>query len=205
MAELFRPNIPVAPGVPPLSRSTAAPSDSGIELLNSNAVQDQRSGKAWGVFLDGQQVVTPDTFVSVDFRQGWALADYPVENGAFESYNKVDMPFDVRVRFASGGSEENRQKLIKQVTDIAEDLKFYDVVTPEVIYHNCNIQHYDYRRTSSNGVGLIVLELWLLEIRVVPKRGATVTFPSSAPPFNSGQISSQAPTQRQSAIIAPVT
>jgi hypothetical protein len=198
------PNIPIAPGIPPLLRVGGVVPRDDIPFLTENQVQDQRTGREWGVFRNGQQVVTPDTFVSIDFRQGWALADYPVENGAFESYNKVDMPFDARVRFASGGSEQNRQALLQQVVAIAEDLNFYDVVTPEIIYHNCNVQHYDYRRTATNGVGLIVVELWLLEIRTVPKRGAQVTFPSSAAPFHTGQIAPQTPTQRESAIIAPV-
>lgn len=204
MADLAVPNIPFAPGVPALFRSGGQP-DPAPGLLQSNQVVDQRTGKNWGVFLSGQQVVTPDTFVSIDYRQGWAIADYPVENGAFESYDKVDMPFDARVRFASGGSEQNRQKLLEQVNAIAETLEFYDVVTPEVIYHNCNVQHYDYRRTATNGVGMIILELWLLEIRIAPRRGANVTFPSAAQPFQSGTVAPTTPTPQQAAVVKPVS
>lgn len=190
----FIPDIPAVLGVPPLLRQTPAPP---IPTLQQTQIQDQKAGKDWGIFLKGKQVVTPDTCVSVDYRQGWALADYPVETGGFETYDKVDMPYDVRLRLASGGTPQNRQTLLKQINAIAETLEFYDVVTPEVIYHNCNVQHYDYRRTSTNGVGMITIEVWMLEIRVKPSRGANVTFPSASPRQADGRVAPQAPTSTQ--------
>lgn len=194
-------DVPIAPGVPALIRSGPAPVNP--ELLPASAqIQDtQRTGKNWGIFFNGQQIVTPDTFASIDYRQGWALADYPLENGAFETYNKVELPFDVRVRLASGGTIDNRQNLLRQIQNIAGDQRFYDVVTPEVIYQQCNIQHFDYRRTATNGVGLILIEVWLLEIRVLPQRGANVRFPSASPLSSLGSINTSTATSLQNTIL----
>jgi len=175
------------------------------------------SGQKWGVFLGGKSVVVFDTFVSIDYRRGWAIADYPVEEGAFESYDKVQLPFDVRVKFASGGSPENRQALLNSVEAISKTLLLYSVVTPEAVYPSVNVQHIDYRRTSTNGVGMIQVEMWLLEVRItatetsatssatpdavssgandsglLPFQGAPLTntaSPSGMSPFNNGFIS----------------
>lgn len=179
--------IPDVEGVPPLLNNfpPAAPA-----LLLADAVLSSEfsAAQGWGVYLGGVPVVEFKSFLGIDFRQGWAISDYPVENGAFESYDKVDLPYDARVRFASGGSAQERTALLESVHSIAETLQFYDVVTPEVVYLNCNVQHYDYRRSNTNGAGMITIELWLLEIRVVPKRGADVRFPNLASPLSDGFV-----------------
>ena len=123
------------------------------------------SASAWGIYQAGAPVVTFDTVLSFEFRQGWTISDYPVENGAFASYDKVALPYDARVKFASGGSLANRQALLESIQQIAGDLNLYDVVTPEAIYQNANIQHQDYRRTAQQSAGLLQIEVWLLEIR----------------------------------------
>ncbi len=156
-------DIPNVPGVPKL-----LPSASGAlpELLFADNLEGYGyPPSAWGVFLNGGQVIPFETFVSIDYRQGWSIADYPIEEGGFHSYDKVELPFDARVRFASKGTEESRQELLQAVEAVAKSLERYDVVTPEKSYHSCNVQHYDYRRTNLNGVGIIVIEMWLLEIR----------------------------------------
>src|ERR1035437_8692835 len=129
-------------GVPTLLSNVPLPLPS---LLMGDLISPSEFSQApaWGVYLGGQSVVSFDTFLGVDYRQGWAISDYPVENGAFESYDKVDLPYAVRVRFAAGGSAANRQALLETVAVISETLDFYDVITPEVIYQNCNVQHYN--------------------------------------------------------------
>lgn len=123
------------------------------------------SGSQWGIFQDGQQVLTADSVNALGYKQEWSISNYPVEEGAFESYDKVSTPFDVRVRLVSGGSEENRQALLDDIAALAGNLELYDVVTPEAVYESCNIAGYDYRRTSESGAGMIILDVRLQEIR----------------------------------------
>jgi|SRR5665647_1660865 len=127
----------------------------------------------WGVFLGGAPIIVFDTFVSIDYRHTWNICDYPVERGGFESYNKVWLPFETRVRFASGGSEANRVALLASVKAISGTLQLYDVVTPEEIYTSVNVKHYDFHRTSTNGVGLITIDLWFEEIRETISESST--------------------------------
>jgi hypothetical protein len=172
-----------------------------VQLLVSDAVSifaGALFGQQWGIFLDGAPVVVADNVLSVEYRQQWALSDYPVEQGAFETYDKVQTPFDARVRFSSGGSPSNRQALLDSIAAIAGDYNFYDVATPEAIYPSCNITHYDYRRTSSNGMGLITVDVWLLEVRITTSQGLSSTKdPSSASQVNGGtpQATPATPTQ----------
>ena len=75
----------------------------------------------WGIYKDGLPVVVADSVVSFGFKKDWNIADYPVEEGSFESYDKVETPFGARVRFASGGSTANRQALLQSIEAIAGD------------------------------------------------------------------------------------
>jgi hypothetical protein len=172
------------------------------------------SDSQWGIFLNGEQVVQADNVLSVEYKQNWNLSDYPVEQGAFETYNKVQIPFDARVTFSSGGSEANRAALLTSIAAIAGDLNFYDVVTPEVTYNSVNITHYSYRRTAGT-VGIMVVEVWLLQVRVLGEgqasfdggtatdnasgtptvTGSTVQNPSSADASNNGTVQTQTPNE----------
>lgn len=118
----------------------------------------------WGIFLDGFPVVLADNVVSLEFKQDFRVANYPVEKGAFSSYNKVQMPFEVRIRFSTGGSASDREAFIDSIAAVISDTNLYDVVTPEVTYFGVNLTHQDYRRVASS-VGLLSIDVWCQEIR----------------------------------------
>lgn len=162
------PNVPNVPGVPALPRDPYAAAAALPTLLRADSFGGYGSGlsPSWGIYLDGQPVVIADIVPGMEFKREWAIADYPVERGGFESYDKVDIPYQPRVTFAAGRTEAARQSLLTSLDAIAGTLTLYDVVTPEVIYSSVNVQHYDYRRHARNGVNLLVVDVWLLEVRV---------------------------------------
>ena len=101
------PDIPNLPGVPPLSSF----STDNLVLLFADvvsAILDFLGGPQWGIFLDGVPAFDYNSIVDFDFKQDWPISDYQVEDGGFQSYDKVQLPFDVRVRVSSGGSEFER-------------------------------------------------------------------------------------------------
>ena len=194
------PDIPQVPGVPALADYSA----NNIVLLVADIVSAINGfiGPSWGVFLDGAQAFPYDSVVDFDYKQDWPVSDYPVEDGGFQSYDKVQLPFDVRVRVASGGTELDRQALLTSVIDAANTLDLYDVVTPEQTYSSCNITHVDFRRQSHNGVGLIIVDIWFVEIR----QSATSNFsntqsPGTAGQVNTGNVSPQAPSAQVSGLL----
>ncbi len=186
--------IPNVPGVPALASYGAQ----SAVLLFADAVSlfNSLTGSGWGIFLDGQQAFPYNSVVDWDYKQDWPVSDYPVENGAFQSYDKVQLPFDVRVRVASGGSPAAIQALIDGVEAACNSLNLYDVVSPEKTYPSCNPTHSDYKRTNTNGVGMILMDIWFIQIRVT----STATFTDTAAPGaagqqNTGSVATQQPSQ----------
>lgn len=157
----------------------------------------------WGIFnSSGNAVVKATNVVGFDYKTEWTVSDYPLERGSFESYNKVKLPYDARVRFSAGGSFANRSAFIASVDAIAGDLKLYDVVTPEKTWLSANIIHYDLARSATSGAGLVVIDVWLQQIRVTAQATPTNTAaPSGATATDGGQVQTQTPTAAQTATV----
>lgn len=161
------PNVPDGPGVPALPRLPGA-IPPVVQLLVSDALGllGAFGNPTWGLFLDGQPVVTAESVYSFDFKKSAQISNFPVENGGFESYNKVQKPYDVRLRFTTGGTPADRQALIESAEAAVASLDLMIAVTPEAVYPNVNPTHMDYRRTAVSGQGLIVVDLFCEEVRV---------------------------------------
>lgn len=175
------PNIPNVPGVPSLTSYLA----SAVTLLVADTIGLISSilfGPQWGIFLNGVPVLVADSTVSFEFRQDFPISDYPTEQGGFQSYNKVQLPADIRMRVAAGGSEFKRQAFLDSIDRVINTTDLYDVVTPEKVYLSYCFTHRDFRRSATNGVGLIIVDLWLTEVRV----SSAATFTNTQQPGNAG-------------------
>lgn len=118
--------------------------------------------------------------VEFHYSQDWNLPNYRQENGAFQSYNKVTLPFDVKMRLAANGSVSLRRAFLESVRAIGGSTKLFDVVTPELVFSSCNVEHVTWERRHDKGVELIVADIWFKEIAVV---GATA-FTNTQQPGN---------------------
>jgi hypothetical protein len=196
-------NVPQVPGVPPLNfnPSFVLPVPLTQDLVRQfSAVFDPQ----WGIFQSGSPIITAESVTGFDFRADWTISDYPVEGGIFESYDKVTVPFLAKIRFASGSSPQARQQLLAAVDAVAGlsgvaaggQLPIYDVVTPEFTYTGCSISHYDYRRAANQGVGLIVIDVWVSQVLVQNATGlpaSQVQNPASADPQSNGSVNGSTP------------
>lgn len=182
MAELV--SVPRLPGVPNVSFAPGF--DIRPTLLTADAsdvlAAFANSSTQWGLFRNGRSVIQADGVAAFDHRREWVVCDYPVEQGAFASFNKVNIPFDVRLVFMAGLSSGNRAGLLESVVAVAKDLNFYDAVMPEKVWHNLNVTHYDFARTAQRGVGLLMVAVWCREIR---QASASASAPGSAGAGNS--------------------
>lgn len=205
------PDVPIAPGVPPVPRGIL-PAAQSLVVLAADAVQVARLfiGPQWGIFLDGAPAIVGDSVIAVDFRNEWRISDYPVERGSFASYDKVKVPFDIRVTFAVSGQGsllsqfipggpgwlnlQNRTATLATIAELAASLSLFDVVTPEVRHSSCAIAHYDYRRESRNGATLIHVDVWLVEIRIAPaKQFSSTKTDAAAAPTDTGPVQATPP------------
>lgn len=192
--------VPAAPGVPALLTGTSALLSTGLTLLTGDTFSGfgQTGIPQWGIFLNGQPVVLADSVIAFDYKKESTISDYPLEGGQFETYNKVAIPFDARVKFSAGGSQSNRAAFLASIQAIVDDYNLYDVVTPEIVYTSCNIRHHDYQRTSHNGLGLLSVTIWLQQVRVsVGQAGSNTKSASGANQVNGGSVQPIAPTSAQ--------
>lgn len=159
--------MPLPPGVPNLLNGVNVAFVAVENLLAADSLIGYGLGAppAWGLFEGGQPVIIADTVTSFGYQQDWAIADYPVERGGFESYDKVNTPYRIHVQFVSGGSVAKREALLSSISRIGDLLTLYDVLTPEEVYVGVNVEGYRYKRTAANGLGLMIVEVQLLEIR----------------------------------------
>lgn len=157
----------------------------------------------WGIFLNGQQAIKPDSFVALEYRNEWNVSNYPQEQGAFESYNKVATPYDVRVRLSKRGTPAEVGAFLTLVDALAASLAFYDVVTPEKTYRSSTVTNVGYRRSSESGASMIVVDLSFAEIRVTAAPASTNQTKSAAgaSPISGGTLQLSLPSLAQ---IAPV-
>ena len=197
MPTILTPNVPNVPGVPALVRGLSDiiyPEDiawdeglawnEGMSLLPYAAIPTEASllnaavsyvtdyifgANLWGVYdKNNIEVLNPDSFLGVDFRNNSRVAMHPVEAGGFESYNKVNTPYDCKVKMAIGGSKSKRAAFLDTCEQMLKSVELFSVVTPEKIYLNSTLQNYSYRRESRSGVTLLTVDLWFLEVRVNP-------------------------------------
>ncbi|RUV19963.1 hypothetical protein [Mesorhizobium sp. M7A.F.Ca.MR.245.00.0.0] len=172
-----------------------------LELLTQDAIgllSGAFSQQPWGIYFGGVPVIVADNVVEVQYRQQWSISDFPVERGAFESYDKVQIPYDARLRFTAGGSQANRAAMLASIAAVAGDTNLYDVVTPEAVYLSCNFTHYDYSRRANEGMGLLSVDIWLIEVRQAVSAGMSNTQdPSGASQVNGGTVQTAPATSAQ--------
>lgn len=137
-----------------------------------------------GALFGGPSVILDDSTVSFELKQDYSISDYPVEDGGFQSYDKVQLPTEIRVRVAAGGSLANRQAFLASIDLNMGTTLLYDVLTPEAVYFNYCFHHRDFRMQGDKGVGLIVVDLWMTQIRVT----ATANYINTQQPAIAGLL-----------------
>lgn len=144
----------------------------------------------WGIFdQNNNLLLVPDSFKSIGFKHAWRVADYPMEQGAFQSYNKVQTPFELNVVMVKGGKVNARNTFLTTLETLAESFNLINVVTPDYTYANVTISSYDYQRSATNGVELITFDIKFEEIKVVQAETfSNAAQPSGADAVNTGIV-----------------
>lgn len=211
------PNVPDVAGVPKLKRSgTSKISRAILGKIESYLWDRLTAGSRWGIYTkDGKLLVEADTVMEVAYKQQSRISNYPVQAGAFASYNKVATPYEATVILSKGGgltalgtigslltggglageSERNRGDFLTAIEAAAASLELYHVVTPERTYINANIQSIDYLRSQTNGARRIEVRVNLLEVReTMPRYVKTALASSVQTTITNPQSPTAAPT-----------
>lgn len=199
------PDVPIATGVPDVARSAIGAAQvsgilSTIQRYDVFGLTDIYFGPKWQILdKSGNPIITPDSVLAIEYRGEQKVATHPVENGSFSSYNKVAIPFDLRIRVTCNGQgKHSRSDFLAKIQSMLNSTDLYSVSTPDVVYKSVNLEHFDYRRESRGGVSLITAEMWFTEIRQrVSDSGQNVAQPSAAKTISIGSLSVTLPTQQQ--------
>jgi len=186
-------------GLPPLVKS-AGNVLNNVVLLASDArlVLQLFSQSQWGIYLNNKRVLTPDSIAAMNFRNDSNITNAPQEQGAFQSYNKVKTPFQMRVRMTKGGTVGQRSQFLTDVSSLSDTLDLYQIATPEVTYSNVNITHFDYSREASRGYGLITVDVWFEQIRISGQtQFSNSKDANGAARSNTGTVQPQTATSKQ--------
>jgi hypothetical protein len=117
--------------------------------------------------------LVPDSFIEVNYYRETVISDYPQEQGAFTTYNKVQTPFGIDLVISKGTpldsifatKSSSKNEFLKKIDSMVAGLVNYDIVTPDAIYRNLNLTAYDYSRTATEGAELLLINLKFRQVR----------------------------------------
>jgi len=194
------PNVPPLPGVPPLSRTGAQYVGAALAVV-AQFLPTDLFGQQWAIIDNETEtvVLVPDSFVDFEFKQDQKIPIYPLQAGAFASYNKVSLPYEIRVTVTcSGNGPMQKDNFINTLNQLLTSLTLLDIQTPGKTYTSVNLVHVDYRREARNGATLIIAKLWFQWVRIVTSSAPTAQ-PDGESPTSNGQVSPQEPTAQNAA------
>jgi len=122
----------------------------------------------WGVYtLAGALAFDVDSCLDLKFGAKAKTSDFPVEEGAFASYNKVLDPFAPKVRLVVGGPARIAAFQVALHAALAS-ASLYNIATPTLTYLNVTLEGYDHDQTAENGaLSMLVVDLAYKQVREV--------------------------------------
>jgi len=177
------PNVPQLPGVPALNRSNNAQFVGGALNVVGQILPDSLFSTKWEILDENdKKLITPDSVVSFSYKEERRIPTYPIENGGFQSYNKVAVPFDIQITVTCSGSKGKMKKsdFLNAINKALDSVELLTIATPDRSYQDCNLIHVDYRRESNRGAQLIIAQLFFQQVRVVSREKKKTTQPSGS-------------------------
>lgn len=160
-------------------------------MLESNTINGE-----WGLLDEkGASVVSFTSFIDISVRNEGQALSYPVEEGSFTNYNKVESPLDISVTLATQGSESDFEFILVKLDEYKREAVTLSVITPALLYRNMTLKSYSYERKQENNAGMLSVQLDLVEVRKSGQEGSALVSrfknPSSASPIHTGHASAR--------------
>lgn len=172
MANPLYPDVPSASGVPSVLRYAGNAVVSAVTSLVADTISNLSilAAGPWGIYDEnGALVIEADTVAGLEFGREYQVATAPQEQGSFQSYNKVQLPYEARVRLMQGGEVADRTAFFSALDKAVASLSLYSILTPEVSYTGANVLGYRYIRGGQSGATLIGADVRVQEVRVSAK------------------------------------
>lgn len=138
-----------------------------LSILNSTL------SPGYGIYTSGGvlKALRPTSFLGIEYGADASVVSAPIEQGSYNSYNKVKRPPIIRVLFTlegwsgfSGGlpnltnfSMTSRSDMLAALDEMVGSALVYDIETPDTTYESYDLIRYNYR-TSDREVTLLTVE-----------------------------------------------
>lgn len=126
---------------------------------------------AWTILDHNTQleVCSFDCFFAFGYNNQNNVAQYPIEQGSFATYNKQNNPFELDVSLVKNGLNFpfQKQDFIKTLKQYAEGDKLVDVVTPSGTYLNCTMYGLSFEHSAEEWADAIKANLTIKEMREI--------------------------------------
>ena len=210
------PNVTPGPGVPSIFSQVGNAQNEAV-LVTSDALSIVKLffPPQWGLFTDdgspafsafglggGPLAAASSTVlgavgaggisvVEVEYRKDHRISSAQQEQGSFLSYDKVEMPFDARISYAVSGAAllGTLSNFLAQALAYQQALTMFSFIMPEMTYPSCNIVHHDFKRTARSGATMVIVDIWVEEVRITGTSqfsNTTTQNPASANPSSGG-------------------
>lgn len=198
------PNVPDLPGVPTLYRDPNETQTTVDYSTSDTTAGGDTTTQKWGLFTsDGGVALEVDSVVEVDYNKEFNIPAYPIEDGSFESYNKVEVPYEATLIVTKMGTDSERSNFQNTLNTLLGSLDLVDIWTPDRTYSNANVVGVKIARTAQRGANMIVAEIHLKEIRVGTAAQFTNTkSDNAANQTDTGAVQGQTPSTSTTASAA---
>ncbi len=193
------------PGVPALLQPLNL---QGVALAVSNLTGlGLPTARTWGIWNQAgnasrgavtTKALIPDSIVSLDYKIESRVSNAPMEQGAFQAYNKVQEPSEVTLLLTKGGSDSDRLTFLQTCAELQKGLALLTLEQPEGIMQDMNLSRYNYRRTATEGFTLLQIEAHFVKIRVNVKTSSPPTVAASGAATQATSPICQAPNAAES-------
>jgi alpha-L-fucosidase len=164
-------------------------------------------GGEWTLLDEGGgTAVTFTSFVDIDLRNEGQALSYPIEEGSFANYNKVDTPLDIRVTLATQGSNADFEYILAKLDEYKREAVKLSVSTPSALYESMTLETYSYKRSREANAGMLTVELSLIEVREVQTQVTTTVISKPKNPTSSGKTNTgKTQTQESGSVLYDIT
>lgn len=160
-------------------------------------------------------IVASDTFIPLTIPSSWgefspkyetALSDYPQEQGAFQPYNKVRRPKQVRVTLVKTGSDLARAAWLAAIEqqEANNPTQLYTLISPQGVYTDYTIAGLENVTRKERGSNMLYLNVLFVEIPAIDAGAGifdNVLDAKSGPVAQVGRVFTSAATAAQNALI----
>jgi hypothetical protein len=225
------PQLPRSPNFPPAAQAALGIVESGlwqaalannrwqIFSQNTSLTKPPTTGnqiigaytaiaQSYGIFGNTNNSPNPsctDTVISFELVSESKVSNFPVQSNSFASYNKVNIPKEIKIVLAKGGSNSDRQSFLDNI-DTAKtqaSTELFQIITPDFTFKNMSLYDYNYRKEQTSGANMLIVECKFIEIRQVIPAYAQTQLTSNAqnpvdqPKQNNGSQSASSPSMLQ--------